>query len=348
MRILILNTQVPFVRGGAEIHADSLRQALIDRGHNAELVNIPYKWYPPERIIDSLMACRLIDLTESCGETIDLVIGLKFPAYHIPHPHKVLWILHQQRSAFDEWGMDHCDLAQFPNGLEVQQTVAQVEKQLIRDARSIYCNSKTVAERLNQFCGIRGEPLYHPPKGAEHFYCKEPDDYLYFPSRINDSKRQWLVLEALARCNEPVKVFFSGKPENNAIEARILQQVERLKLNDRVKWLGMLDDSKLMETYASSLGVVFPPLHEDYGYITLEAFLSSKPVITCTDSGGPLEFVQNGHNGLVIHSDPDELAAAMDLLWKDRSFAVNAGMNGRQTILDLDISWDNVVRKLLQ
>ena len=40
-----------------------------------------------------------------------------------------------------------------------------------------------------------------------------------------------------------------------------------------------------------ALGVIFPPLDEDYGYVTLEAMLAAKPVITCTDSGGPLEFV---------------------------------------------------------
>ena len=88
MRILIATVQVPFVRGGAEIHAKGLRSALRAEGHEAEIVAVPFKWYPPERILDHMLACRLLDLTESAGTPVDRVIGLKFPAYFVPHPHK--------------------------------------------------------------------------------------------------------------------------------------------------------------------------------------------------------------------------------------------------------------------
>ena len=50
MRILIATTQVPFVRGGAEAHAEGLLKALRDAGHEAEIVAVPFKWYPPEKI----------------------------------------------------------------------------------------------------------------------------------------------------------------------------------------------------------------------------------------------------------------------------------------------------------
>ena len=45
--------------------------------------------------------------------------------------------------------------------------------------------------------------------------------------------------------------------------------------------------------------MLYPPYDEDFGYVTLEAFLSRKPVITATDSGGPNEFVVDGVNGFV-------------------------------------------------
>ncbi|HZT81915.1 MAG TPA: hypothetical protein VFA26_16940, partial [Gemmataceae bacterium] len=86
MRIVIATVQVPFVRGGAEILADGLRDALRAAGHQAEIVAVPFKWYPPERILDHMLACRLLDLTETCGAGIDRVIGLKFPAYFVNHP----------------------------------------------------------------------------------------------------------------------------------------------------------------------------------------------------------------------------------------------------------------------
>jgi hypothetical protein len=75
---------------GAEILAEELMQALHAQGHEAEIVAIPFKWYPPERVLEQVLACRLVDLSESGGSSIDRVIGLKFPVYLIPHPHKVL------------------------------------------------------------------------------------------------------------------------------------------------------------------------------------------------------------------------------------------------------------------
>ena len=101
MRVAVVTSVVPFVHGGAEVHARQLTLALRRSGHEVELVQIPFRWYPPEKILDHLMACRLLDLEESNGTPIDRVIGLKFPAYHIKHSSKVLWILHQFRTAFD-------------------------------------------------------------------------------------------------------------------------------------------------------------------------------------------------------------------------------------------------------
>src|SRR5438067_8700077 len=121
MRILIATTHVPFIRGGAEAHAEGLRDALIAEGHEAEIVAMPFKWYPPERILDHMLACRLLDLTEASGAGVDRVIGLKFPAYLVNHPNKVLWLLHQHRSAYDLWGHPLDDLNAFPNGSQVRE-----------------------------------------------------------------------------------------------------------------------------------------------------------------------------------------------------------------------------------
>src|SRR5438270_5136756 len=101
MRVLIATVQVPFVRGGAELLAEGLRDALQRAGHQAEIASIPFKWYPPDRILDAMLAARLVDVTESCGSAIDTVIGLKFPAYYMQHPRKTLWVLHQYRAAYD-------------------------------------------------------------------------------------------------------------------------------------------------------------------------------------------------------------------------------------------------------
>ena len=348
MRILIATTQVPFIRGGAEAHAEGLRQALREAGHEAEIVSVPFKWYPPEKILDHMLACRLLDLTEVAGTPVDLLVGLKFPAYLIPHPRKVIWILHQHRTAYELWDHPLGDLIYSPNGRQVRDAIRQADRASIPQARLVYANSGNVARRLKEFCGIDSAPLYHPPPHADKFYTAEVvSEYLFFPSRLCLPKRQQLVLEALAQTRQPVRVRFAGTPDRPQYTEELKTQARKLKLAARVEWLGHLTEEEKREQYARALGVVYPPVDEDYGYVTLEAMLAAKAVITCTDSGGPLEFVREGETGLVSEPTPLSLARALDQLWEDRERARRWGQSGRALYEKMNISWANVVSKLL-
>src|SRR5207237_7463337 len=180
MKILITTVQVPFVRGGAEILAEGLRGALRSEGHEAEIVAIPFKWYPPERILYQMLACRLLDITESTGMTVDRVIGLKFPAYFIPHPNKVLWILHQHRTAYDLWDHTLGDLIRFPNGAQIRDAIREADGRLIPEDKQICTISRNVCHRLKDYCGIDSTPVYNPPQPAEHFYSAAAVDYFLF------------------------------------------------------------------------------------------------------------------------------------------------------------------------
>jgi len=347
MRVLIATTQVPFVRGGAEVLAEGLCRALETAGHQAEQVLIPFKWYPPERILDSMLACRLLDLTEACGTRVDVLIGLKFPAYYIPHPRKALWILHQHRSAYDLWRHPIADLHLQPTGEQVRAAIQQADRRLIPEARVVTTISRNVSRRLEQYSGIASEPLYNPPAQAGRFHCAGQEDYLFFPSRLNRSKRQELVLEALAHTRLPVAVWFAGAADEPAYPEELRDLARRRGVEQRVRWLGLISEEEKIERYARALGVLFPPLDEDYGYVSLEAMLSSKPLITCADSGGPLEFVEPGATGLVAAPSPQSLAEAMDSLWEDRERARNMGQAARELYAGMNISWERVVNTLL-
>jgi glycosyltransferase involved in cell wall biosynthesis len=348
MKVLVVTSGVPFIRGGAEILAENLCQALSSAGHAAELIFIPFKHYPPSRIPDHILACRLLDLTESCGVRIDRMIGLKFPAYLIPHPNKAIWLLHQHRTAYELW--DHPiaeDLIHYPDGPVVREAIRQADRELIPEAKTVYAQCRNVADRLRRFCGITVESLYSPPADASLFHSGSSGDYFFFPSRVTGVKRQLLVIEALARCQERTMVRFAGEADSPRELAACVEAIRQLKVEDRVEWLGWISEEQKRELYANCLGVVFPPADEDYGYITLEAMLSSKPVITCSDSGGPLEFVVDRQTGLVADPTPESLARALDTLWAGRRGAVAMGQAGRARYADLKISWDNVVEKLL-
>ena len=114
---------------------------------------------------------------------------------------------------------------------------------------------------------------------------------------------------------------------------------------DRVVWAGGIDDAQLVDLYAGALAVVFPPYDEDYGYVTLEAFLAGKPVVTTTDAGGPLEFVEDGITGLVTAPEPRAIADAIARLAADRRAAAALGAAGNERARS--ITWAGVVERLL-
>lgn len=347
MRILIATVQVPFIRGGAEIHAEGLRNALREAGHETEILAIPFKWYPPEKILDHILACRLLDVSEVAGTRVDRLIGLRFPAYLIPHPNKVLWILHQHRTAYDLWDHALSDLVYYPNGSQVRDAIEQADRKLIPEARAVFANSRNVAQRLKRFCDIDSTPLYHPPPNAEKFYSSEAGDYLFFPSRLCIPKRQELALQALAATRNPVRLSFAGTSDHPDYGDKLQSLARKLKVQKRVEWLGGIDEDEKRARYASALAVVYPPVDEDYGYVTLEAMLAGKPVITCRDSGGPLEFVVDRQTGLIADPTPEALAAAFDFLWENRNEAQAWGEAGRARYQSLNLSWSNVIQTLL-
>ncbi len=346
MRILVATTQVPFVYGGAEVHASNLVTALRQHGHDAEIVAIPFKWYPAPRVLDHMMACRLLDLSEASGVAVDRVIALKFPAYLVPHPHKVAWILHQHRSAYELWGTPFGDIERHPEGLAVRDAIHAADNVAFAEMAALYANSQTVARRLERYNGIRVKPLYHPPADASQFYSEPAQDYLFYPSRIESVKRQDLVLQALALCRQPVRLVFCGGTPDAAYGLQLRQKAEKLGVNQRVEWRGLVSPDEKLRLYAQCRGVVFPPYQEDLGYITMEAMLAAKPVVTCTDAGGPLEFVEDGATGWVTAPTAQALADAMDQLWADPSAARERGHAGRESYQQRNISWANVVQVL--
>jgi glycosyltransferase involved in cell wall biosynthesis len=347
VRIIIATVQIPFVSGGAESHAEGLKAALIAEGHEAEIVTVPFNPAVPERIADQMLACRLFDLTEIHGTKVDRLIALKFPAYLIPHPNKVVWVLHQHRAAYDLWSYPFEDLGASPRGALVREAIRRADQQLA-EAKAVFANSKNIANRLGHFCGINSTPLYHPPPKAESFFCApETEEYFFFPSRLSASKRQSLILEALALTRQKVKILFAGVADSPEYGRRLKTLTAKLGVESRVEWLGFVTEEEKRNAYAKAIAVVFPPVDEDYGYITLEAMLSSKAVITCEDSGGPLEFVSHRKTGLIAKPTAAALAEALDELWRERSQAAKYGRAGRESYEAMGLSWREVVRRLL-
>jgi glycosyltransferase involved in cell wall biosynthesis len=228
----------------------------------------------------------------------------------------------------------------------VRDAIRAADRAFIAEARAVYANSRNVANRLQRFSGIAAAPLYHPPPLADRFRTASGEDFLFFPSRMNASKRQLLVVAAMAQCREPVRVCFAGAMEDPVYGRALQDSIRDGGLADRIEWLGDVDDETKIDLFARCLAVIFPPVDEDYGYVTLEAMLAAKPVITCSDSGGVLEFVEDERTGLIAQPSATALAEAMDRLWQQRALAEEWGDAGRAAYQRRDISWPRVVQTL--
>jgi len=342
--ILICTTQVPFTTGGAESHVEGLRRALSAAGYNAEVAALPFKWYPPAEIMRGALAWRLLDVTESNGRPVDLVVGMKFPAYTVAHPRKVLWVIHQYRSAYNLWGTPFDDLSTYPDGARVRDLIRHCDERFIPEARKVFANSRTVAERLLRYNRIESEPLYHPPPRAAALRTGAQGDYVFYPSRMEAQKRQELLIEAMSFTRTPVRAVFAGSARDRAHYDSLVKQ---FGVGDRVEIRGFVSEEEIVGLYADALAVCYLPFDEDYGYVTLEGMLSAKPVVVPRDGGGAAELIEHGSEGLVSDPEPRALAECLDELYADRTRARRMGERGRDKLLALDLSWENVVEKII-
>lgn len=345
MRIAVCSVQVPFVRGGAEMLSETLVEELIKRNHEVECVNIPFKWYPPKEIIKHGLLWRLMDITESNGTKIDLVICTKFPSYIVRHQNKVVWLFHQHRFAYDLYNTEYCDLKHFPDGEYVRNKLIDMDNISLKESKKIFTISKNVSNRLKRYNGLNSEFLYPPPADAEKFHCNDYGDFIICPSRLDRIKRQDLLIQSMKYVKSKIKCKIVGK---GPMKGEYVALVKKLNLEDKVEFLDNTDRNDLIELYANALAVFFAPVDEDYGYITVESLLSRKPVITAPDSGGPLEFVENMVSGYVVPVEPREIAKKIDYLYENKDVAKKMGIEGFNCLKKMDISWDNIIRKLVR
>jgi glycosyltransferase involved in cell wall biosynthesis len=348
VRIAVLHPQTAFVRGGAETHAEQLTRALRAAGHEADLVQIAGKWYPASQLAHQMAVWRSFDITESNGLRVDAVIGLKFPAYLVEHERKIVWLMHQHRTAYELWDHpDYADLSRQHDGAAVRDMVWNADRLALNEAKRVFTNSKNVQTRLWDSLRIPAEPLYHPSPVMEALLDQPAGPiggHVVFPSRMESLKRQSLAIDAMAHVRTGVRLVLVGRgPDERSLRDR----VERAGIGDRVTFEIGASDERLYELYETALAVYYGPFDEDYGYVTIEGFAAARPVVTLSDSGGPLEFVFDGETGAVVPPEPRAIAEAFDRLYADRDLALRLGQAGNAVVRAEVPRWPDVVARLL-
>lgn len=332
---------MPFVRGGSEMLVESLTRELRGRGIETDVVQLPFKWYPSNAVLSHALAWRLLDLTEGQGRAVDLVVATKFPSYLVRHPNKVLWLFHQFRQAYDLEGGPYGGLAKSGEDRRVREAVRRMDDTAFKECRGIFTISGNVGRRLRVYKGVESTPLYPPPPLEGRYRCDGYGDFLLSAGRLEPIKRVDLLLRALAESKSRRCCVIAGDgPEREALG----KLANELGIAARVSFEGWVSEERLLELFATCQAVYYAPYDEDYGFVTLEAFRSRKPVLTATDSGGTLEWVSHGETGLVSVPEPGAIGAALDRLAEDVALCRRFGEAGWERAQG--IGWERVIEGL--
>lgn len=318
--------------GGAERFYAALVDAFSEIGCQAELVSLPADEYSYEQIVDNYARCRALDLS-----SFDVVVSTKAPTYAVNHPCHVLYLVHTVR-VFDDMFHDAFPDAEGTRYVE-RADLHALDFEALSGIKARFAIGREVANRLYRWRGLSAEVL-HPPLGINGLRCGPVGDYFFLPGRLHAWKRVDLVIDAVRSSNLPLRLIIAGTGEAEA------DLKTRARNDPRIEFVGRVSDEELVGLYENALAVPFVPEREDYGYVTLEAFASGKPVVTCRDSGEPIHFVKHGETGLVCEPDEKSLSMALEWLFLNRDKAEQMGLRGKESIAGM--SWTAVADQLLQ
>ncbi len=93
---IVAPSPVPVVEGGAERLWRALAAGLVDAGHQAEIVTLPFPETTLAEVIAGYRAFRALDLS-----SFDVVISGKYPGWMVDHPCHIVYMLHPLRGLYD-------------------------------------------------------------------------------------------------------------------------------------------------------------------------------------------------------------------------------------------------------
>jgi len=250
-------------------------------------------------------------------------------------------LVHQFRQAYDWFGTPLSDFTNSPDDAQARRLLVDMDRRALSESRKILTISRNVASRLRRFNGLEGEPLYPPVRSGLELEPGPYGDYILSISRLDAAKRVNLLLDAFALSPGARAVIAGTGPDAEILK----KQTSKLGLSSRVEFAGFVSDEEASRLYSGARAVYYAPVDEDYGYGAVEALQAARPVITTDDSGGVLEFVEDGVTGLVTPAEPQAIARSIKLLLSDADAAQHLGSAGHQKVKD--ITWDHVVDTLL-
>lgn len=344
MRIAIVGpSPIPYCRGGIENFLTGLQRAINESTHHvAELIKIPVRENSVAQLLTSYLKCRMINL-----DHFDLIISFKYPTWMIRHRNHLVYLGHRLRGLYDSYPIPpekdrlfSSNPLDFP-GPWIQRIIRWLDNQALSPNNISYAfsMSHTIAARKCYFHSDLPPEIICGSTFREEFKCEKGEFFLTV-NRLDAPKRVDLMIRAFKQVKTDRRFVVVGSgPQENYLRAIGSS-------DERIVFEGDVPESRLIDLYARSYAVIYVPYQEDYGLVTIEAMKSGKPVVTVADSGGPLEFIENGINGLIADPSVDSLATALQTLSDNPKLVCTMGISALERMRS--ITWKNAVTALLR
>jgi glycosyltransferase involved in cell wall biosynthesis len=162
-------------------------------------------------------------------------------------------------------------------------------------------------------------------------------------SRITHRKGINYLIEAIAKISPKYpNVYAKLMGEGNAKED-LEKLVSRLKLNEKIEFLGRIPREKTAPYYNEASVFVLPSLNEGMSNAMLEAMASGLAVIM-TLTGGAEELIKEGVNGFIVKfKDSDDIARKLEKLINNPELCQSMGQESRK--IAENMSWEKVANQ---
>lgn len=150
-----------------------------------------------------------------------------------------------------------------------------------------------------------------------------------FCAKFLPRKRPQDLLKAFANANVPNSylVFVGEGPLGDMLGS----ETQKLGVEDRVRFLGMVNYSRLPEVYAASDVLVHPADHEPWGLPVNEAMVCGIPAVVSNRVGSGYDLVEEGKTGFVYPSgNVEALSAILSAVLPQRDMLRQMGQAARK------------------
>ncbi|OOM73840.1 glycosyltransferase family 4 protein [Clostridium sp. BL-8] len=355
-------------------HVDYTKVDMLTKRFNIGNIKVPENVYNKNeeffRYAGAIQEFEKLDLGN-----YDIVIATQPPSYAVRHPKTVVLFYHHLKLYYDLYDVYVETLSKNPElDKQTKETIRAIDSKYITNDKHYLAGSKHVAKRLMNFNNIDekninifeagiNDNIYEfsgnvdfksPICVGRHEFPKRPELFLhamkYIPSIEGRLVGEGGKTEDLKRIDKYLQEAHQKniKIEDNELWKKTVFNANKLKINDTIKsnvvFTGKVSEKELIKEYSNALCVVCPSYEEDYGLTAIEAMAFGKPVITCSDGGGYMEFIEDGKNGFIVEPTGEAIAEKIKYLNDNRDVLEVMSKNAYE--FSRKYNWNITIEKL--